>query len=938
MSEPSLRDAVAAALSEARTATGRACAANPTLSAALTLSRSLSAGEVSLAQVEETVRTLTAEAFAERAERLGRYLGETRPEQNAEALDAMFERLAEEAGEFEAFAARLARPSFGIVLTGHPTFALSRDLSLALVELATSFEAGGAPLDEAGRAQRLSIAAAGPHDPPDPLTLGVEHEWSVGALQNALRAVEQATRAALDVARRRWPDCWTTLRPRLLTLATWVGFDQDGRTDVTWLISVGKRLSLKLHGIARLRTLLDGIAPDATALLDAAAGVVERQAALLDAATADPAQLPAFARAMVEGRGPALVDLAPLSAALDRALADAPDDDARETLLAARAAVDTQGLSLAHIHVRLNAAALHTAVRDAVGLETKPGDPANRRTYFGKINDLIEAAEPQAINFGSLLEEPSSARRLMMTVAQMAKTIDPSPVRFLIAESESGFTLLSALYLATLFGVEDQVEISPLFETAEGFEAGEHLIEEALRSPAFRTHLERHGRLAIEFGFSDSGRFIGQMAATFRIERLRLRLADMLVRLGLSGLEVVFFNTHGESIGRGGHPGSLFDRYRYAAPPASRAEFARRGLALKEEESFQGGEGYLPLFTPAAALATVRTALESTLLADAEADDDPIYEDQDFASEFFATVQQAFSSLVADPNYPALLGLYGTRLLRKTGSRPEQRQSGDAGAAREIGSVAELRAIPNNGILQQLGWLANTLYGVGRAAAKDPARFADMRERSPRFRRALAMVAAAQQAGSLELTAAYAALLDPDAWMALAAKSSPAGRAVSERLSALAEEADLHGGLGEVLRRLERDALALADQAPPTEDARRARLMQAHALRIALMAYVDRLAAQIPAQQGAHPLNADGVASALMRFDVGWAVAQLNAAFPEHEPPGSPDADFGEPSSYVGGDHEHRRERAQLIAPIVEAHALVLQLTSAITHDVGACG
>lgn len=938
MRETPLRQELAATLVQAREAAAGACSANPTLSVALTLSRGLFEGEVGLADVGESVRALTADAFAARADRLGGYLGETAPDRNAALLDSLFERLADEQGGFEAFAERLARPSFGIVLTGHPTFALALDLSLALVELATGIDAEGAALDATGRARRLSAAAAKPHDPPDPLTLDVEHEWSVAALRNTLTAVESATRAALRIARRRWPERWTTLRPRLFTLASWVGFDQDGRTDVTWLISVGKRLSLKAHALRRLRAQLELAAPAATALLDTALATVDRQAGLLEAAAADPAQLPAFARALVEERGPALVDVAPLTAALDQALAEAPDDDARETLLVARATLATQGLSLAHIHVRLNAAALHTAVRDAVGLETHPGDPANRRTYFAKISELIETTRARAINVGSLLEEPSSARRLMMTVAQMAKTIDPAPVRFLIAESESGFTLLSALYLARLFGVEDQVEISPLFETAEGFEAGEHLIEEALRSPAFRAHLERRGRLAIEFGFSDSGRFIGQMAATFRIERLRLRLADMLVRLGLSGLEVVFFNTHGESIGRGGHPRSLFDRYRYAAPPASRAEFAARGIALKEEESFQGGEGYLPLFTPAAALATVRTALESTLLPDAEARGDPIYDDQDFASEFFATVQQAFSSLVADPNYPALLGLYGTRLLRKTGSRPEQRQSGDAGAAREIGGVGELRAIPNNAILQQLGWLANTLYGVGRAAAKDPARFAALRESSPRFRRALAMVAAAQQAGSLEVTAAYAALLDPNAWMALAGKSSAAARGVAERLSDLAEDADLNGGLGEVLRRLERDALALADLLPPTDDPRRARLLQAHALRIALMAYVDRLATRIPTQQGAHPLDANKVASAMMRFDVRWAMERLNAAFPEHEGPELAEADFGEPSTYTGGDHEHARERAELIAPIAAAHVLALQLTSAITHDIGACG
>jgi hypothetical protein len=51
--------------------------------------------------------------------------------------------------------------------------------------------------------------------------------------------------------------------------------------------------------------------------------------------------------------------------------------------------------------------------------------------------------------------------------------------------------------------------------------------------------------IAVQFGYSDSGRFIGQMAATFRIERLRLRIAQLLERHALESLEIILFNTHG---------------------------------------------------------------------------------------------------------------------------------------------------------------------------------------------------------------------------------------------------------------------------------------------------------------------------------------------------------------------------------------------------------
>jgi len=117
----------------------------------------------------------------------------------------------------------------------------------------------------------------------------------------------------------------------------------------------------------------------------------------------------------------------------------------------------------------------------------------------------------------------------MMTVAQTLKLIDSgAPIRFLIAETESGFTLLTALYFARLFGIERFIEISPLFETEEAFERGQRVIEEALRSRHFRDYLTALGRLAIQFGYSDSGRFVGQMAASFKIERLRLTWLNYL--------------------------------------------------------------------------------------------------------------------------------------------------------------------------------------------------------------------------------------------------------------------------------------------------------------------------------------------------------------------------------------------------------------------------
>ena len=64
-------------------------------------------------------------------------------------------------------------------------------------------------------------------------------------------------------------------------------------------------------------------------------------------------------------------------------------------------------------------------------------------------------------------------------------------------------------------------------------------------------------------GFSDAGRYLGQTPASASIERLRLRIARLFPKHGLRGVQLVIFDTHGESIGRGAHPAGFEERLSY---------------------------------------------------------------------------------------------------------------------------------------------------------------------------------------------------------------------------------------------------------------------------------------------------------------------------------------------------------------------------------------
>jgi phosphoenolpyruvate carboxylase len=584
---------------------------NPIILFAIDVARRIDRGEIGPSDLDQIVQNATVEAFCTRAQRLRAYLGEADPATNLATITAQLRSCAE-GGDFAYFRDAVERANAGIVLTAHPTFAIPLTVARALTELACGRTRDGMVVNEAARKQRIALAQNELHHPPEPLTLEVEHEWSLEALANAHEALDALHRVIFATARAQWPDRWTELAPRPITLASWVGYDQDGRTDVTSMRSFAVRLADKRAAIARYRakiTQLSSAAPPelaaalepAAMMIDRAAATVALQARLLAEAELDPLKMAEFSRSMVAGRTDAMVETAPLITLLNRALEHATDDSRRIDLLALLATLKSHGLGLAQVQVRLNASQLHNAIRRRIGLHTEPNDPSNRRSYFNSINDLLEEVQPATVSFASFMTEEASARRLMMVLAQIVKYVDANtPIRFLIAETEAGFTLLTALYYARLFGIEQQVEISPLFETREAFERGERVIEEALKSPHYRSYINRLGRIAIQFGYSDSGRFLGQMAASFHIERLRLRLAQLLERYGLQKLDVILFNTHGESIGRGGHPATLNDRLRYLAPEANRAEFTKRGIRVKEEVSFQGGDGYLPFMTPAA--------------------------------------------------------------------------------------------------------------------------------------------------------------------------------------------------------------------------------------------------------------------------------------------------------------------------------------------------
>ncbi len=127
----------------------------------------------------------------------------------------------------------------------------------ALAELATDRDADGKKLTAKERNRLLAQARAVEHRPAEKLDLTYEHELSLLAIENIHKALRRAYEIAFEVAAELYPEDWQKLSPRLLTIASWVGYDLDGRSDIRWSDTLLKRLKVQVLQLERYRATVE---------------------------------------------------------------------------------------------------------------------------------------------------------------------------------------------------------------------------------------------------------------------------------------------------------------------------------------------------------------------------------------------------------------------------------------------------------------------------------------------------------------------------------------------------------------------------------------------------------------------------------------------------------------------------------------------------------
>ena len=903
---------------------------NPVFQLSHDLSRTLEAGEIDLGDIEAMIAELECEALQSRARHLRRLVAPVSQQTN---LDGFAASLKDEPSDFSAFRARWEKPQLHCVFTAHPTFLLAPEQTRAVAAAASSDNAIGA-----------ETCVASPEKPP--ITLAYEHGEAMSAIAHAADARDQLVAVLLARAQARWPQDWQDFRPLPFRFASWVGYDMDGRTDIQWFDSIGFRLAEKTERLERYGASLEAIDPDhpLLATLRKAAAYARNRTADFAGDLSDPDALSAVANRLTADDPDKLLTLAPLIDALEKEARDA-DTGRAIALKTLAAAMRADGLGMGWIHFRVNASQLHNAIRRVI-------DPHGEldlgsRGALARLRDELARVQPLRANFAALAIESSTAIRQFLAMAQILHHIDAdAPIRMLIAECEQPSTILAALYFARLFGIGDKVDVSPLFETESALEHGGRFLDALLAEDAYKTYVRERGRVAIQTGFSDAGRFVGQIPASLAIERLQGRLADAMTANGLTDVDALIFDTHGESMGRGAHPGSMDDRLAWPLSSWTRRRFIRAGITLEPEVSFQGGDGYLFFATPELALATLtRIAEIRPAETDPDAPADPFYRRTDLSLDFYRAIRAHQRAHLESRTYTRAITAFGLGMLNPTGSRVSRRQS-DIAADREM-SLRQIRAIPHNAILQQLGYPVNVIAGIGTAADGNYEELAGLLRESERGRQLVRLARAANARASIKTVAAFGELFNSAYWATRPYRGTETQ--LSEPCEALAEyliKDDRAGVFRRLASRLRVDALKLhrlfelLPDEQPLEDRERVRRLIGvlQALRLTLLQYMFIRAVSVPVFSRANDISRDDVLEMVFTLRIDEAVAQLRRAFPTSFPQ-IDDFAMDEPADYPDGSGEgYTQIQRDYIDPIERANRLLLRITIAIANEFGAHG
>ena len=943
---------------------------------ALDISRRLEKNMLNYSALEALIQRLAVGSVGYRADCLKAYIGQTDVKENNKKIYKIIQDMAFDESKnlrpFEEFNNKINQEMFGIVLTAHPTFGMTKKMMIDLATLASSESEEGKKIKNTQFKQIIKDIFKTEQRPERAISLDFEHQLSLDALKNLQKSLTSFYGITLKVSKKLYPEKFYLIRPKIFRLHTWVGYDVDGRGDISWNNTFSKRLKVKIEQLNLysekvekiLKISMDGgTKKQIKSIKVNLEQSIKNNLKIFESFSREDFlneinEFKTISNFMYKNKAKLFTNSKVLSESVENIIKfergkKRINQKLIDELIIFKIEIMNFGLGLGRMQVRLNASQLNNAISKEIDLIGDPDDPSSKRTYLSAISKLIENVKPVKINFGSILEENMNARRYFMVIKQILKYIDEDQsIRFLIAECDYSLTVMTALYFSKLFSVEEKVDISPLFETEKGISLGHNVISTLLKNYHFKKYLNFRKKLCIQTGFSDAGRYLGQSAAVLSIENLQRKIAYSLSKNNLPGIKLLIFNTHGESIGRGGHPISLSDRLNYVNCIYTRKKLNEWNIKLIQEMSFQGGDGYQYFMNHNLAYASISRILEFCFVENSATNRDPLYNSPDFGIEFVNTIKQFNTEIMDDPNYAALLNVFGSNLTHSTGSRAVKRHM-DGSMKTLVYHPRQTRAIPQNSTLQQLGMMANSLGGIGKFLRKDQKSFLEYYRNSERFRRIMDIVKYAFAYSDIEVLKAYIDCFDPGMWLSWSTRTADAKRSENmKEVANLLEKFDVHWRLNKVYRQLHQEYMEIRNwvlgrksrgrvavgRGRVVEKEIRDELLLMHGIRVAIFHEIFLLSVRIPKFSDQAGTSRDEIIAKLIRFDILDAVETLRKIFPAGKF-NTTNNGFGETSNYVSETNiNYSKEEKNIFKQLEALYECAKRVSTGITHFIGSVG
>jgi phosphoenolpyruvate carboxylase len=164
---------------------------------------------------------------------------------------------------------------------------------------------------------------------------------------------------------------------------------------------------------------------------------------------------------------------------------------------------------------------------------------ASRRPFF-----------PPHPQFSAVTNQVIATWRMMATAHRTYGTVVLDTV--IASMSQAPSDLLTMLLFAKEVGVQEQVDLVPLFETLDDLRRAPAILQTLFENALYRQHLAQRGnRQQVMLGYSDSSKDGGYLASNWSLYTAQERLAQTCQAYGIT-LEL--FHGRGGSIGRGGGP------------------------------------------------------------------------------------------------------------------------------------------------------------------------------------------------------------------------------------------------------------------------------------------------------------------------------------------------------------------------------------------------